>query len=328
MAYIIGVDGGATGTVAILTDLNGTVLNTAQGPASNYIAVGKDDAKAALFQTLHELVQGTEYTLADCKMAVIGLAGLNHEADAEVYRALISPLGLGGRVVIESDVVIAWAAATTCQPGVVIIAGTGASTFGMNAAGERAKTLGWDYVLADQGSGYWIGLQGIQAAIKAWDGRAAPTPLLQALVDHYELEKPEDMILLAYHPEFEKPDIAAFAREVSRCAAQGDTVSQQILHQAGEELGQAVCAVIRRLNIADEPFKVGQIGGAFRAGHYLTEPFENHIYHLAPQAQIEMAQYPAVVGAVIYAHHLNGTLDAPVIERLQQSSASALRWKS
>lgn len=328
MRYMIGVDGGATGTVAVLADEQGTILHAAQASASNYIAVGEASAGQALHQVIQRLVLEAGYRLEDCVAATFGLAGLNNDADARAYRGLIDPIGLGGTVHVENDIVIAWAAATGCKPGVVVIAGTGSSAFGVNAKGERIKSLGWDYVLADQGSGYWIGLQGIRAAIKAWDGRIAETPLVDYMIQHYNLSRPEDMLTLAYMPDFEKPQIASFSKYVSVSAEQGDTAAIDILRQAGEELGQAVCAVIQRLGIATEAFTVGLIGGAFRSGEYLTAPFHAKVLALAPHAHIEPARYPPVIGAVIYSHYQNGTLTDEVVTRLAETGVGALRFKS
>ncbi len=329
MGYMIGVDGGATGTVAILTEPDGTVLQTAKAKASNYLAVGEDNAKVALHTVIHEVVQKAGKSLSDCTVAVVGLAGLNSTQDADVYHSLVAPVGLGGALHIENDIVIAWAAATVCQPGVVVIAGTGSSAFGVNADNQRIKSLGWDYILADQGSGYWIGLEGVRAAIKAWDGRSPDTPLLAAMLYHYQLEKADDMLAYAHNPAFDKPTIASFAQHVSRCAnEENDPAAQAILRQAGEELGQGVVAVIQRLNMANEALTVGMVGGAFRSGDFLTQPFNDRITAVAPKAHIEFARYPSVIGAVIYAHHLNGSLNADVLTNLENTAGDLLRWKS
>lgn len=328
MGYMIGVDGGATGTVAVVTDEDGTILSSVKGSASNYYAVGRDDAQAALQQVIVDVVKSAGRRLEDCQVAVFGLAGLNHASDEQVFRDMITPVGLGGNIVVENDIVIAWAGATNCEPGLAMICGTGASAFGINAAGQRHKALGWDYILGDQGSGYWIGLEGIRAAIKAWDGRLDNTLLLDALVDEYNLADPQDMLLVAHEEEFEKPDFARFAKRVSACAADGDLVAKDILRRAGEELGQSACAIIRRLDMIGGSFKVGLIGGAWRAGPELTDTFEALVHELAPQATIEPSQHPAVIGAVIYAMYQNGTLNDEIIARIDSTSAHALRWKT
>ena len=328
MGYIVGIDGGATGTIAVLADEDGAILHHASGPASNFVTVGENAAHQALKKVVCEVVDGAGKSLEDCKAAVFGLAGLNHPSSIGVYQSLIQPIGLAVEPIIEGDIVIAWAAATACEPGVVVIAGTGSSAFGVNAVGERVKALGWDYIVADQGSGYWVGLQGIQAAIKVWDGRLDESILLEAMVNHYQLEDAEDMVKLAHEADFDKGRVASFARQVSACASEGDPTAIDILQRAGDELGQAACAVIKRLGLQNEAFKVGQIGGTFRSGDYLTKPFIKCIHSVAPQAIIEPAHFSAAIGAIIYAHHQRGTLTDGVLENIRQSSGEALRWKS
>lgn len=328
MGFIIGVDGGATGTTAILADEAGHILASAQAAASNYIAVGQDAAREALHEVVAAVLAEAGVEAKDCTAAAFGLSGLNSEQGAAVFRSLIEPIGLGGKLYVENDMVVAWAAATACQPGVIVIAGTGSAAFGVNAAGERVKTLGWDYLLADQGSGYWIGTLGLRAAIKAWDGRLENRLLLEAMLEQYQLEKVEDMLVLAYSEDFGKTEIAQFSRSVSRCADAGDETAQDILRQAGHELAQAVVAVIKRLDMQQEDFKVGLVGGAFRSGRYLRDVFEADVLAVAPHATIEIAQYPSVIGSVIYAHFMNGTLDDGVLAALDATSDMASRWKS
>lgn len=329
MGYMIGVDGGATGTIAILTNPDGTLIETASSSASNYLAVGKDDAQAALHTVIHDVTQKAGKSLEDCEVAVFGLAGLNSPHDKDVYRSLIEPISLSGDLHIENDIVIAWAAATACQPGVVVIAGTGSSAFGVNAANERVKSLGWDYILADQGSGYWVGLEGVRAAIKAWDGRAPHTPLLDAMLEHYQLADASAMLSYAHSDEFDKPRIASFATHVSRCAVEyNDPAAQAILRQGGEELGLGAVAVIKKLGIADTEFTVGMVGGTFRSGDILTDPFNEKILSVAPKATIEFARYPSVIGAVIYALDQGGQLNDETLAQLENTAGDILRWKS
>jgi N-acetylglucosamine kinase-like BadF-type ATPase len=321
MGYFIGVDGGATKTAAVLADEQGNIINRALAPASNYVAVGRDFAGQSLHKAITDVVDGADKSLADCTMAVFGLAGCNNDTDHGIYSELINAIGLGGDVAIENDVVIAWAAATACQPGAVVIAGTGGSAFGMNAAGERAKTLGWDYILADQGSGYWIGLHGLQAAVKYWDGRLTDSGhhLYDAMLDQYGVDDPAEAMLIIYsdeHLEDMKTEIASFARLVSDCAAKGDMAAQVILRQAGEELGQSVCAVIRRLNMQQESLIVGRVGSTFKSGPILNDVFNQTVLAVAPRAKIEEARFRAQVGALIYGYNALGMLNDDLLERL------------
>lgn len=321
MGYLIGVDGGATKTAAVLADEQGRLLNRALAGASNYHAVGRDKAAESLREAIHQVVEGAGESLENCQMAVFGLAGLNNETDQVIYHEMIKATGLGGELRVENDIVVAWAAATACQPGTVVIAGTGASAFGVNAAGERAKTLGWDYIMADQGSGYWIGLHGLQAAIKFWDGRLTDQGqhLYDAMCDHYDVADGEEALIHVYSDDFLddlKTGVASFARRVSECAHAGDQIAQHILRRAGEELGDSVCAVIRRLGMADKAMTVGHVGSTFKSGSFLMDAFRETVLDVAPKAQIEEARFRAQVGALIYGYNALGLLDEALLDKL------------
>lgn len=330
MGYLIGVDGGATGTSAVLAELDGTVRAVATGAASNQIVVGPAQLERVFAQVIGSLLEQTGYTAQECHLATFGLSALGSQADREVYQRGIQPLDLGGQLLIESDVVVAWASATEGQPGIGLIAGTGSSCYGVNAAGEHYRALGWDYRLADQGSGYWIGLQGLQAAFKAYDGRIHKTLLLDALVEHYGLPDADAMLIHAYQPDFDKEQIASFAKAVNDCAQAGDPYAQSILLEAATELASSVVTVAKRLHLLHEHFPVGLIGGVFRGGELILKPLRQQVQVEAPHAQIRIAPFAGVFGALIAGQTQTKRLTHDFIERLRSTSQpfqEALRSK-
>lgn len=327
--YTIGIDGGGTGTVAVIAEADGTILTSVQGPPSNYLAVGEENAQSALQQVIMDVIKAGGKNFNECQMVVFGLAGMNNDTQFATVHKMITNIGFTDeKISINNDIVIAWAAATRCKPGLVVIAGTGSSAYGVNAKNEHYKSLGWDYILADQGSGYWVGLQGLQNAIKMWDGRLPKSHLLQAMVEFYQLKDPADMQIVAYSGHFSKPDIARFSREVARCAEAGDIVAQQILEQAGHELAQGVIAVVDHLEMTAMPFPVGLVGGTFRAGHWLLDTFTRDVQAFAPQATIVMSDLAPALGAVMYSYYLRDTLDDSIIHQIETTGAQAIRWKS
>jgi hypothetical protein len=86
--------------------------------------------------------------------------------------------------------------------------------------------------------------------------------------------------------------------------------------------------VIKRLEMADTAFVVGLVGGTFRAGPHLLDPFAHQVYTLAPRATIQPVRYPPVVGAIILAHYSHGALNATVLDQLQKTGNDVIRWKT
>lgn len=330
MSYLLGIDGGATGTVAVLATLEGEIQSIAHGAASNYLTVGRQGAKAAFESVIGTVLAETGLTVAACEQATFGLSGLNHPNDQKAYQEITDSMGLAGKTLIENDILIAWAGATLAQPGMVVIAGTGSSCFGVNTAGQSLKTLGWDYMLADQGSGYWIGKQGLLTAFKVFDGRITDSLLMQAMVAHYGLEKPSDMQIMAHQPDFDKGKIASFARRVTQCAEQGDVHALSILQQAAEELSQAVLATARQLSMKADSFPLGLIGGVFKS-NLVVDTFSRLVLAEIPGARIAPAHYPAPIGALILGEYRRQRLTPDFLQNIAVSSAAFVeksRWKA
>ncbi|MGH2517948.1 MAG: N-acetylglucosamine kinase, partial [Ktedonobacterales bacterium] len=181
MEYVIGIDGGGTKTTAAVVgeDL-GLVGSATTGPA-NHRSVGMEAAGANIANAVRAALRSAEVALDDVRAICLCLAGFDTDLDLPVPQRAMRLLDYTGVAILENDVVGAWSGATEASPGIVIIAGTGSTGLGMNAAGQLWRTDGWDYILGDFGSGYAIGLEAIRAAMKAMDGRAAPTLLTDKL---------------------------------------------------------------------------------------------------------------------------------------------------
>ncbi len=79
-------------------------------------------------------------------------------------------------MLVSDDAVTAHLGALGGEPGVVIVAGTGAIALAVDEVAARAD--GWGTRLGDDGGGYWIGRAGLAAALRAHDGRGGSRELL------------------------------------------------------------------------------------------------------------------------------------------------------
>ncbi len=318
---IVGVDGGATGTVALVGDLEGRILGLGTAGPANYHAVGREASRRALEEAVSRSLSEAGARPEQVRLLLVGVAGLDHpRQDGQAYREIVEAAGLGLPFEVVGDVVIAWAGATSVLPGLGVIAGTGCSAYGMNRRGESWKAGGWDYLLADEGSAYWIGLEGLRAAMRAYDGRGESTLLLEAMLRHYRLADPLDMVRLAYSGHFHKAEIATFAQAVTRCAAEGDPLAQKIVIEAAEEVARMTNTVVRKLQMEEEDFPLGWFGGVFRSGGLFLSRFTEAVRQVAPRARLGPARFPPVVGALLYGLYRLGGLTPEVRERIAESA--------
>jgi N-acetylglucosamine kinase len=325
MSHILGIDGGGTKTVALVADWSGHILGQGLGGPSNYHTVGVEPAieairEAALGAMKDAKLAGARGRASLLDVASLGLAGTGRPGDAALMQASLESASIAREVCLTHDAAIALAGAMACEPGVIVIAGTGAISYGVNAKGETKRVDGWGHLIGDAGSAYDIARRALVAAFRAHDGRGPETPLGKMLVAHFQTRSMEDIVGLIYTHRETKQHIASAAPLVSEAAAKGDAVSLSILHRAGQELGLSAVTVIRGLGMMEMSVDVACAGGMFRGPHpAFTESFRNALASAAPQAKIITPRFPSAVGALLIALKTKDRLTPKALHAVETS---------
>ena len=154
---VMGIDGGATKTLAAVLDLEAGSVHLGHAGPSNEDAVGAEVAVQALLQAADEAIERAGSSREGLGAAVLAVAGTDTDSVAEHVRDARTD-----RWIVVNDVVGAWATATGGGPGVAAISGTGSNVFGVGGEGAEARAWragGWGHLLGDEGSGYWLGIE-------------------------------------------------------------------------------------------------------------------------------------------------------------------------
>jgi len=317
--FVMGIDGGATKTLAAVYDLTAGTVHLGHGGPSNQDAVGAQAAVAALLQAADEAVGRAGITNEDLGSAVLAIAGTDTDAVLREVRAARPEAW-----VVVNDVVAAWATATSAGPGVAVISGTGSNVFGVGPDGRTWRSGGWGHVLGDEGSGYWLGVHSIRAALRDLDASGPPTGLSDAVREYFGAPSVEAAATSVYSRPMTKGDIAAFAIETGRLADEGDAVAIGLYEEAAELLAGQIAAVVRLTGLTGE-FPVGLIGSGFRAGDVFTGPLTREIARFAPQAGIERVEIAPVAGSLILAIRACGRSGDATLADLSDLISGAVR---
>jgi N-acetylglucosamine kinase len=124
-----------------------------------------------------------------------------------------------------------------------------------------ARAGGWGWRFGDEGSGYDLARAALRAASQAADGRAAPTRLLDAILEFWKLREPADLIARVYRSGLRNADLAALASVVIRVAEEGDAAASQLIIESGNALADALDAVARALKIEPSAIPLALAGG-------------------------------------------------------------------
>jgi N-acetylglucosamine kinase-like BadF-type ATPase len=243
MSYFLAVDSGGTKAEYLLADETRELKRTFSGTIRR---VNADAAVAAenLSGALAELEAASGVSMSQVTRTCIGTSGDTVPLVTDWMREEFSR-HVGGELIIVGDVEIALDSVFHGGRGVLVLAGTGSNVAARAADGEIMTAGGWGPNLADQGSGHFIGLEGLRRGFLARDAQRS-TELLEAARRLFDLPTVDALIEFAnaQHPV---RYASKFAPEVVRCAATGDEVAQEILAQGGRDLAYLAELLIERM---------------------------------------------------------------------------------
>ncbi len=177
--FLVGVDGGGTGTRVRLSDVQGRLLGQGwAGPS----ALGQGIAQAwrHIQTAVHEAAAKAGLERLPLAETAIGL-GLSGAGVAAQAQAFIAQQPGYAHVELVNDGTTTVIGAHAGRPGGVIAAGTGTVGEALRADGSLVCVSGWGWIGGDEGSGAWLGIQAMRVAQKAMDGRADVGPLARAV---------------------------------------------------------------------------------------------------------------------------------------------------
>jgi glucosamine kinase len=240
--WVLGVDGGGTGSRAVVMTASGEEVARATGRA----ALVKPGEEAATLVALQELVAAALAAAGEPgspEVLVAGLAGVGRTKTREAIQERLAEAGLARMVQVKTDVEVAFHDAFGEGPGILLVGGTGSVALTRTPAGRPHRSGGWGAVAGDEGSGWWIGIQALHAAFQAADGRAPDTLLLEIALRHFHVPDPGALMDRLW--TVEKGEVAALAPRVAEAAAQGDPASGTILSDAAGALAAHLPPLIR-----------------------------------------------------------------------------------
>jgi len=288
------IDGGATKTLAAVLDLDERVVHLDESGPSNEDAVGASAAVQTLLDAADHALARAGASDEHLAAAVLAVAGTDTPSIARQVQAR------SDEWIVVNDVVGAWAAATGARPGVGAISGTGSNVFGVGPDGSSWRVGGWGHLLGDEGSGYWLGVGSIRAALADRDGSGPPTALSDVLVRFFDVDSVETLAALVYSKPLSKSEIARFAIETAKLAEAGDAVAGELYLRAARELAAQIVTVVSQTGLGADgaAFPVGLIGGSYRAGDLFVGPLATAVRKAAPSAVVSVVDAPPVSGAL------------------------------
>jgi len=272
-SVVVGVDGGGTGSRAVVLDPSGRVLGREVGSA----AIVVPGAETASLEAIQDLVSRVLRAAGlppgtSARALVAGLAGVGREADRErievMLGATLANLGLARRVAVRNDAEVALHDAFGEGPGILLVGGTGSIALARLPSGRTLRTGGWGALAGDEGSGWSLGLGAVRAVLRGMDGRGPATTLTRGVVAAFGTDDSAELVDRLRTAA--KGQVAALAPRVAASAEAGDAVADALVEEAAAALAAHVAPLVRawreEVGPAGEMPRLALLGGLVAPG--------------------------------------------------------------
>ncbi|AAK43316.1 ATPase [Saccharolobus solfataricus] len=261
---LVGVDGGGSKTSAIAYTCSGSFLGKGLAGPANFHNVGVEEAVKNVNRAILLATKGMKPDVA-----YVGLAGVDSRYDYNIMAEALR--SIAKNVYVDHDGFVALYAETRGNPGVIVIAGTGSVIVGYDG-NRRVRFGGLGWLIADEGSAYWIGREALRAFGKMLDGRINKTIIADKIMKNLNINDVDDLIKWAYHEGHKVKDIASLAKIVDEAANEGDWIALDILKNAAFELASYAVQLAVKIGVD----KIFLKGGMFNSSVYYNF-FRNYL---------------------------------------------------
>lgn len=299
MSYIVGIDGGGTKTAFL-------VYNTDNG----FIRKLERDSIAVQdhgFEAFREIIGNTvdELTSGHCEEVTAVCAGIpcyGEYPDIDRQTAgIIESLFTKSHNICVNDCVVGYTGALELQPGINIVAGTGAIAYGEDREGKSARSNGWSGEFSDEGSCCWLGNKCLELFCKQSDNRLPRMSLHNIVRKYFSLQ--EDMEIMSIYEEKYKGkrrEIANLQILLYQAATDGDSSAQEAYGRAAGELVLSIDAIRKSLCLTGT-IAVSYSGGLFKAGDLILSPLREKLFATYPEYSLNQPLYSPEAGALMMA---------------------------
>jgi N-acetylmuramic acid 6-phosphate etherase len=294
---LLGIEGGGTRTTALLARDNTALFQGEFGTGN--VRLLNDAQVLSLCREIRRAIR----EFSEPSAIAFGMAGARTEADrARVVRIALT-VWKNAVVRATHDLEIALLAAPEPkQPvaaSVLVLSGTGSCCVGRGADGRMEQVGGWGHILGDEGSGYDIGLLGLQQAVHAWDRHRHWGKLGRNLLASLQLNEPNDLI--GWAQAAEKKTVAALSAVVFASAEDGDPLAKQVVAHAAESLAKDGLLCAARVAKPKDAVQFTLVGGVLLKQPKLAKTVTKAIQEARPNAIVTKLSRSGAWGAVAMA---------------------------
>ncbi len=302
MRYVLGLDGGGSKTECVVAREDGAIVGRARGGGVNRNFINAEGYE----RSVRDAVQGALDTAPEVRELAWVVGSM--VCDGPAMRAIAQAYALDpAHMQWIGEALPARASSEVAHlrtPDLVVVSGTGSLVAGWGRNGKQRGVGGAGSIVGDEGSAYWVGVRALTRLVECFDGRRPFERFARELTQTLNIPDHHTLIDWVYGrgvKPITRDEMAAVAPRVAKLANEGEPFAIDLFRRAGDELAFQANAVIRLLDMQNDPVKVQLYGGCFRAGAVIIEPLRAGIHQYAPYAELLPPLKCTAIGAAALA---------------------------
>ena len=321
----VGIDGGQSGTRCMVIDSSGNILGIGKADKIDFVLApgGKDKLASTLSSAVENALPHGQL---DFRSVFLGLSGVVAGGPLELaVREVCHEIFSSEHLTVDNDGIIAWAGALECNPGIVIIAGSGSIALGVNHWREVARAGGWGYVFGDEGGGFGVARDALKMTLHSIDVNQPIESFVTAFQEEFPAIPIELLTKAFYAGDIGRPSLAAVTRRLAHLASLGDRPAVELFRSSARMLACKILGTARKLRWPSRVIPWSPVGGVFNSGNVILTPLQEYLEMLDADYQYQMMPpaLPPVAGAALLAvdKHLGG-IDPDLLGNLKAGLAT------
>ncbi len=315
---LLGVDGGNTKTLALVTAADGTLQGRGDGGMADiHNAPSPEVAIGEIVGACEAALAAADAQPEDLAAAAFSLAGADWPEDFDLLRSsLQNRLGLLEEPVVVNDAVGALRCGTDDSVGVAAVLGTHCAVAGRSASGDLFHFGFWP----DPSGAHALGSDALAAIWRHTLGLGPATSLLDRALERWGCTDADTLLHTLTRLGGEPPhEPGSFADAVLDEAEAGDAVARKIVGAVGSRLGDYARVCAERTGQLGRPFTLVLCGGVLR---HPSPILRAAIIGPVPGATPVYPEIEPAAGAVLLAADRAGF--RPALDHLRATSADVV----
>lgn len=247
---IIGIDGGASHSKAILFDDNGKTIDQISFKGSS-LTVNFDKAPGRISKAINALCTKHNLELTEIDAIGLGLAGASNEDGRDKVFKELDRMQISNRAIIMSDAEAAYEISCPIGKGILVSIGTGVICMARNDNGEIIRTGGLGHDV-DSGSGFWMGKEAM-LKVALSDNTIHSEPDLMAIstliTGHFDGDDFSHAVESAMKSTKSVSKIASLCLPICQLADEGNDVALGIIQEATMSVAELIIELAAEMNV-------------------------------------------------------------------------------